>query len=51
MNRQEKRLSRCLSLQIYYAWIISETHPQDILDNMDRAANDKNVICASVYSL
>ena len=31
MNRQEKRLSRCLSLQIYYAWIISETHPKEIL--------------------
>ena len=31
MNRQEKRTSRCLSLQIYYAWIISETHPKEIL--------------------
>tara|TARA_B100000029_G_scaffold167863_1_gene164064 strand:- start:123 stop:614 length:492 start_codon:yes stop_codon:yes gene_type:complete len=32
MNRQEKRLSRCLSLQIYYAWIISETHPKEVLN-------------------
>ena len=32
MNRQEKRSSRCLSLQIYYAWIISETHPKEILN-------------------
>jgi len=32
MNRQEKRASRCLSLQIYYAWIISETHPKEIID-------------------
>ena len=32
MNRKEKRLSRCLSLQIYYAWIMSETHPKEIID-------------------
>ena len=32
MNRQEKRASRCLSLQIYYAWIISETHPKELLN-------------------
>ena len=31
MNRTEKRISRTLSLQIYYAWIMSETHPKDIL--------------------
>lgn len=32
MNRKEKRLSRCLSLQIYYAWIMSETHPKEIIN-------------------
>ena len=31
MDRTEKRISRSLSLQIYYAWIMSETHPKDIL--------------------
>lgn len=34
MDRKEKRLSRCLSLQVYYAWILSETHPKEILDYM-----------------
>ena len=32
MDRKEKRLSRCLSLQIYYAWIMSETHPKEIIN-------------------
>ena len=31
MDRNQKRLSRCISLQVYYAWIISESHPKDLL--------------------
>ena len=44
MNRQEKRVSRCLSLQIYYAWIISETHPQDILDYISDLPSSKEEV-------
>ena len=41
MNRQEKRASRCLSLQIYYAWVISETHPKEILDYLSDLSSSK----------
>jgi len=41
MDRKEKRLSRCLSLQVYYAWILSETHPKEILDYMHTLLNSK----------
>ena len=41
MNRQEKRASRCLSLQIYYAWVISETHPKEILDYLSGLSSSK----------
>tara|TARA_B100000029_G_scaffold436810_1_gene451608 strand:- start:492 stop:983 length:492 start_codon:yes stop_codon:yes gene_type:complete len=43
MNRTEKRISRSLSLQIYYAWIISETHPKEILDYMKFLLNDSDI--------
>ena len=42
MNRQEKRASRCLSLQIYYAWIISETHPKEMLDYISDLSSSKD---------
>ena len=41
MDRKEKRLSRCLSLQVYYAWILSETHPKEILDYMHTLLHSK----------
>ena len=44
MNRQEKRLSRCLSLQIYYAWIISETHPKEILDYISNLSSSNEEV-------
>ena len=44
MNRQEKRLSRCLSLQIYYAWIISETHPREILSYISELSSSKDEV-------
>ena len=44
MNRQEKRASRCLSLQIYYAWIISETHPREILDYISNLQSSKEEV-------
>ena len=34
MNRVQKRISRSLSLQIYYAWVMSQTHPKELLDYM-----------------
>ena len=34
MNRIEKRVSRSLSLQIYYAWTMSQTHPNEMLNHM-----------------
>jgi len=43
MNRTEKRISRSLSLQIYYAWIISETHPKEILNYMKFLLNDSDI--------
>jgi len=42
MNRQEKRASRCLSLQIYYAWIISETHPKEMLNYISDLSSSKD---------
>ena len=42
MNRQEKRASRCLSLQIYYAWIISETHPKELLNYFSDLSSSKD---------
>ena len=44
MNRKEKRLSRCLSLQIYYAWIMSETHPKEIINYITDSFHSKEQI-------
>ena len=44
MNRQEKRLSRCLSLQIYYAWIMSETHPKEIINYITDSFDSKEQV-------
>ncbi len=44
MNRQQKRASRCLSLQIYYAWIISEIHPKEILDYISKLPSSKEEV-------
>ena len=44
MNRIEKRISRSLSLQIYYAWIMSQTHPNEILNHMKTLLEDKEII-------
>ena len=44
MNRQEKRLSRCLSLQIYYAWIMSETHPKEIINYITNSFDSKEQV-------
>ena len=44
MNRTEKRISRSLSLQIYYAWIMSQTHPNEILNHMKTLLEDKEII-------
>ena len=44
MNRQEKRASRCLSLQIYYAWIISETHPKEIIDYISNLSSSNGEV-------
>ena len=44
MNRREKRLSRCLSLQIYYAWIMSETHPKEIINYITDSFHSKEQI-------
>ena len=43
MDRTDKRISRSLSLQIYYAWIISETHPKEILDYVRNLLKDKEI--------
>jgi len=43
MNRVEKRISRSLSLQIYYAWIMSQTHPKELLDYMKYLLEDKEI--------
>ena len=43
MNRIDKRISRSLSLQIYYAWIISETHPKEILYYVKDLLVDKEI--------
>lgn len=43
MNRIEKRISRSLSLQIYYAWDMSQTHPRELLDYMKYLLDDKEI--------
>ena len=43
MNRIEKRISRSLSLQVYYAWIISQIHPKEILDYIKVLLDDKEI--------
>tara|TARA_Y100001970_G_scaffold86807_1_gene109482 strand:- start:2098 stop:2589 length:492 start_codon:yes stop_codon:yes gene_type:complete len=43
MNRVEKRISRSLSLQIYYAWIFSQIHPKEILEYLKCLLNDKEI--------
>jgi transcription antitermination factor NusB len=43
MNRVQKRISRSLSLQIYYAWIMSQTHPKELLDHMKLLLEDKEI--------
>tara|TARA_B100000927_G_scaffold289257_1_gene285505 strand:- start:920 stop:1411 length:492 start_codon:yes stop_codon:yes gene_type:complete len=43
MNRIEKRVSRSLSLQIYYAWTMSQTHPNEILDHMKLLLKDQEI--------
>ena len=43
MNRIQKRISRSLSLQIYYAWVISQTHPKEILDYVKYLLDDKEI--------
>lgn len=43
MNRIEKRISRSLSLQIYYAWDMSQTHPRELLDHLKYLLDDKEI--------
>ena len=43
MNRVQKRISRSLSLQIYYAWIMSQTHPKELLDHMKLLLEDLKI--------
>ena len=43
MNRIEKRVSRSLSLQIYYAWTMSQTHPNEMLNHMKLLLKDKEI--------
>ena len=43
MNRIQKRISRSLSLQIYYAWIISQTHPKELLEHIKLLLSDKEI--------
>ena len=43
MNRVQKRISRSLSLQIYYAWIMSQTHPKELLQHMKYLLEDKEI--------
>lgn len=43
MNRIDKRISRSLSLQIYYAWEMSQTHPKELLDYMKYLLDDKEI--------
>ena len=44
MNRTEKRISRSLSLQIYYACVMSQTHPNEILNHMKLLLEDKEIV-------
>ena len=43
MNRIEKRVSRSLSLQIYYAWTMSQTHPNEMLNHMKLLLKDQEI--------
>ena len=43
MNRIQKRISRSLSLQIYYAWVISQTHPKELLNHIKLLLSDKEI--------
>ena len=43
MNRIEKRVSRSLSLQIYYAWTMSQTHPNEIINHMKLLLKDQEI--------
>ena len=43
MNRIEKRVSRSLSLQIYYAWTMSQTHPSEMLNHMKLLLKDQEI--------
>ena len=53
MNRTDKRISRSLSLQIYYAWVMSEIHPKEILNYvkdllLDHEINDNFYMNGSI---
>ena len=43
MNRIQKRISRSLSMQIYYAWTMSQTHPRELLEHMKYLLEDKEI--------
>jgi len=43
MNRVVKRIARSLSLQTYYAWVMSETHPKEILNYIKVLLVDKEI--------
>ena len=43
MNRVDKRIARSLSLQIYYAWLMSEIHPKEILGYVKSLLIDKEI--------
>lgn len=52
MDRNDKRIARSLSVQIYYAWIISENHPREILNYFsDTIIEDKEYIYFSSETL
>ena len=55
MNRTDKRISRSLSLQIYYAWVMSEIHPKEILEYvkdllLDHEINDNFYMNGSIIN-
>ena len=43
MNRVDKRIARSLSLQIYYAWLMSDIHPKEILGYVKSLLIDKEI--------
>jgi len=43
MNRVDKRISRSLSLQIYYAWVMSETHPKELFEYVKNLLVDDEI--------